>query len=181
MKRVRIFIFCFHKDYQKGRHKVSINKAFIHSLSDPSLCPLDSLPFFLAPFLFSASSLPPSLPSFQIILFQSLISAGCYRYKGFPCGSAGKESACNVEDLGLIPGLGRSPGEGKGYPFQYSCLENSMDYTVHGVTKSQTRLSDFHISQSSWYQNQTKTLQKERKRKLQANIFDENRFKSLTK
>ena len=103
MKRVRIFIFCFHKDYQKGRHKVSINKAFIHSLSDPSLCPLDSLPFFLAPFLFSASSLPPSLPSFQIILFQSLISAGCYRYKGFPCGSAGKESACNVEDLGLCP------------------------------------------------------------------------------
>ena len=43
------------------------------------------------------------------------------------CGSAGKESACNVEDLGLTPGLGRSPGEGKGYPFQYSGLENSMD------------------------------------------------------
>ena len=46
---------------------------------------------------------------------------------GFPCGSAGKESACNVGDLGSIPGLGRSPGEGKGYPLQYSCLENSMD------------------------------------------------------
>ena len=44
---------------------------------------------------------------------------------GFPCGSAGKESACNVGDLGLIPGLGRSPGEGKGYPLQYSGLENS--------------------------------------------------------
>ena len=46
---------------------------------------------------------------------------------GFPCGSAGKESACNTEDLGSIPGLGRSPREGNGYPLQYSCLENSMD------------------------------------------------------
>ena len=46
-------------------------------------------------------------------------------------------------DLGLIPGLGRSPGEGKGYPLQYSGLENSMDYIVHEVTKSRTRLSDF--------------------------------------
>ena len=53
--------------------------------------------------------------------------------KGFPCGSAGKESTCNVGDLDSIPGLGRSPGEGKGYPLQYSGLENSMDYTVHGV------------------------------------------------
>ena len=56
----------------------------------------------------------------------------------FPCGSAGKESACNVGDLGLIPGLGRSPGEGKGYPLQYSGLENSMDSIVHEVTKSDT-------------------------------------------
>ena len=48
-------------------------------------------------------------------------------FLGFPCGSAGKESACNSEDLGSIPGLGRSPGEGKGYPLQYSGLENSMD------------------------------------------------------
>ena len=114
MKRVRIFIFWFHKDYQKGRYKVSIKKPFIHTLSDSSLCPFVSLPFSLAPFLYSVSSLPPSIPSFQIILFQCLISAGCYRYKGFLCGSAGKESACNVEDLGLIPGLERSPGEGKG-------------------------------------------------------------------
>ena len=64
---------------------------------------------------------------------------------GFPCGSAGKESACNVEDLGSVPGLGRSPGERKGYPLQYSSLENSMDCTVHGVTKSQNGLSDFHL------------------------------------
>ena len=49
-------------------------------------------------------------------------------FLGFPGGSAGKESACNVGDLGSIPGLGRYPGEGKGYPLQYSGLENSMDY-----------------------------------------------------
>ena len=58
-------------------------------------------------------------------------------FSGFPSGSAGKEFACNAGDLGSIPGLGRSPGEGKGYPLQYSGLENSMDYTVHGVAKSQ--------------------------------------------
>ena len=57
---------------------------------------------------------------------------------GFPCSSVGKESACSAEDLGLISGLGRSPGEGKGYPLQYSGLENSMDCIVHGVGKSQT-------------------------------------------
>ena len=50
-------------------------------------------------------------------------------FLGFPCGSAGKESACNVGDLRLIPGLGRSPGEGKGYPLQYSGLENSKSQT----------------------------------------------------
>ena len=55
-------------------------------------------------------------------------------FLGFPGGSAGKESTCNVEDLDSIPGLGRSPEEGKGYPFQYSGLENSMDCIVHGVT-----------------------------------------------
>ena len=59
-------------------------------------------------------------------------------YMGFPGGSAGKESACNAGDVGLIPGLGRSPGEGKDYPLQYSVLENSMDCIVHGIAKSQT-------------------------------------------
>ena len=68
------------------------------------------------------------------------------RSLSFPCGSAGKESACNAGDLGLIPGLGRSPGEGKGYPLQYSGLEKSMDCIVLGVAKSQTRLSDFHFT-----------------------------------
>ena len=62
----------------------------------------------------------------------------------FPCGSADKESACNAGDLGSISGLRGSPGERKGYPLQYSRLENSMDYTVHGVKKSWTRMSDFH-------------------------------------
>ena len=66
---------------------------------------------------------------------------------GFPCGSAGKESACNAGDLGSIPGLGRSPGEGKGYPLQCPGLENSMDCIVLGVTKSQTRLSHFHFQE----------------------------------
>ena len=68
--------------------------------------------------------------------------------RGFPCGSEVKASACNMGDPGLIPGSGRSPGEGNGNPLQYSCLENFMDRealqaTVHGVTKSWTRLSDF--------------------------------------
>ena len=57
---------------------------------------------------------------------------------GFPCGSAGKESACNAGDPGSIPGSGRSPEEGIGYPLQYSGLENSMDCIVYGVAKSQT-------------------------------------------
>ena len=67
----------------------------------------------------------------------------CYKwinYTNFPCGSAGKESTCNLGNLGSIPGLGRSPGEGKGYLLQYSGLENSMD-CVHGVAKSWIQLS----------------------------------------
>ena len=65
--------------------------------------------------------------------------------EGFPDSSVGKESACNAGDPGSTPGSGRSAGEGKGYPLQYSGLENSMNGTVRGVTKSQTRLSDFHF------------------------------------
>ena len=73
---------------------------------------------------------------------------------GFPSGSDGKESACSAGDPGLTPGLGRSPGEGNGYPPQYSCLENSMDggawqVTVHGVAKSPTWLSDFQFHNES--------------------------------
>ena len=79
-----------------------------------------------------------------MFLFRHLI-------KGFPDSSDGKESAHNVEDLGLIFGLGRSSREGNGYTLQYSCLENSIDRgawwgTVHGVTKSWTQLSNQHFS-----------------------------------
>ena len=61
-----------------------------------------------------------------------------------PCDSACKESACNAGDLGSISGLGKLPGEEKGYPLPYSCLENSTNYTVHGIAKSQAALIDFH-------------------------------------
>ena len=64
---------------------------------------------------------------------------------GLPCDSAVKASGHNAGDLGSIPGLGRSPGEGKGYPLQYSGLENSMDCVVPGVAKSCTWLSNFHF------------------------------------
>ena len=75
-------------------------------------------------------------------------STVCWRLSflpSFPGGSDGKESACNTGDLGSIPGLGRSPGEEKGYPLQYSGLENSMDCIVNGDAKSRTRLNDSHF------------------------------------
>ena len=77
---------------------------------------------------------------------QQIFIADYQRAKGFPCETPDKESACNAGDLGSIPGLGRSPGEGKGYPLQYSGLENSMDCIVYGFAKSQTKLSDFHFT-----------------------------------
>ena len=64
---------------------------------------------------------------------------------GFLGGSTGKEPACNEGDLGLVPGLGKAPGERNDFSLQYSSLENSMDCLVQGVTKSRTRLSDFHF------------------------------------
>ena len=76
-----------------------------------------------------------------------------HTHTGFPGGSAGKNlPACNVGryefagDLSLTPGLGRSPGEGNSYPLQYSGLENSMDFIVHRVAKSQIQLSNFHFT-----------------------------------
>ena len=74
-----------------------------------------------------------------------LQSTGSQAVGHFLCGSAGKESAFNAGDLGSILLLRRSPGERKGYPLQYSALENSMDCIVHGVAKSRTRLSAFHF------------------------------------
>ena len=77
------------------------------------------------------------------------LAAESYSSASIPAFASG-QSAHNVGDLGSIPGLGRSPGEGSGYPFQNSCLENSMDgaawqATVHGVAKSRTLLSNFHF------------------------------------
>ena len=72
---------------------------------------------------------------------------------GFPGGSAGKETACSARDLGSIPGLGRSAGEGKGYTLQYSGLENSMDSVVRGVTKRWTQLKDFHFHFQPFYRD----------------------------
>ena len=71
---------------------------------------------------------------------------------GFPGGSAGKKSTCDVGDLGSIPGLGRSPGEGKGYPLQCSGLENPTDCIVYGVAKSRTQLSDLFTFTSQAFQ-----------------------------
>ena len=81
----------------------------------------------------------------MIALYNGKKLGTLFLYTGFPDGSAGKESACNVGDLGLIPGLGRSSGKGNGYSLQYSDLENSTDCRVHGVPKSWTCLSDFHF------------------------------------
>ena len=83
--------------------------------------------------------------------FDSWVRKICWRrdrlptpiFLGFPCGSAGKESACNAGGLDSIPGLGRYPGEGQGG------LENSMDCIVHGDTKIRTRLNDFHFHYKS--------------------------------
>ena len=73
----------------------------------------------------------------------SQIDSIIIRFWGFPDSSVGKESVCNAGDLGLIPGLGRSLGEGEGYLFQYSCMENSMD--CMGSQESRTWLSNFHF------------------------------------
>ena len=74
----------------------------------------------------------------------------------YPDSSVDKESACSAGDLGSIPGLGRCPREGKGYPLQYSGLENSMDCIVHGVPKSWTRLSDFYFETMPAYEQKLK-------------------------
>ena len=89
---------------------------------------------------------------YWIFLVPYILAQFCwylYSNMGFPCRSAGKYSTFNAGDLGSITGLGRSPGEGKGYPLQYFGLENSMDCTVHKVAKSWTWLSDFHFTYSN--------------------------------
>ena len=123
------------------------------------------------PLQYSWASLVPQLLKNPPAMWETWVGKIPWRRKrlptpvflGFPCASAVKESTCNAEDLGLIPGLGRSPGERKGYPLQYSGRENSMDCIVHEVAKSQTQLSDFHflsgnkIMNATWHsQNNTK-------------------------
>ena len=93
---------------------------------------IDAVAIFLASF-------PCCLYSYCLTVFIFLW------YKYFPDSSVGKESTCNARDLGLIPGLGRYPGDRKRYPFQYSVLGNSGDCIVHGITKSRTQLSDSHF------------------------------------
>ena len=92
-----------------------------------------------------------SFPTSKMELDQYPLSWNTGLFKGFPGGSEVKASACNVGDLGSIPGLGSFPGEGNGNPLQYSCLENPKDggawwATVSGVAKSRTRLSDFTLT-----------------------------------
>ena len=91
----------------------------------------------------SIAQLVKNCPAMQEPLVQCLAQEGPWRrdrlptpvFLGFPSQSAGKESACNVGDLGSVPGLGRWPGEGNGYPLQYSGLENPMDCIIHEVAK----------------------------------------------
>ena len=78
----------------------------------------------------SKNSFAHSANQMVILIHLKQIDSQLFLQLGFPCGSTGKESTCSVGDLCLIPGLGRSPGEGKGYPLQYSGLENSMDCIV---------------------------------------------------
>ena len=79
--------------------------------------------------------------------------------EGFPGSSADKESACNAGDPGVIPGWGRSPGEGRGYPLQYCGLENSMDCTVHRIAKSRTRLMQLSSSSSNAWEIDGETVE----------------------
>ena len=105
---------------------------FFQTMIYPASWPLHML------LLQSKTLFPCPQPQISIYLFSLILDS-------FPDSSVGKESTCNAGDPNSIPGLGRSPGEGNSYPLQYSGLENSMDRIVHGVTKSQTQLSDFHV------------------------------------
>ena len=89
--------------------------------------------------------------TFQIVDYST-------KLKVFPGGSVGKESAWNAGDLGLTPGLRRSPGDGTGYPLQSSGLENSMNCVDHGVAKSQIQLSDFHFHFKTWKESSVQSL-----------------------
>ena len=102
---------------------------------------------------------------------------------GFLGGSDGEESASNSRDLGSIPASGRSPGEGNGNPFEYSCLENSMDRgawraTVHGVTKSRTQLNDYY---SHFHETDKGSISKMHKQFTQLNSLKKKQTKNPMK
>ena len=96
-------------------------------------------------------------PALSISEVTVIGSIGPGKKVGFPCGSAGKDSACNAGDLGLIPGLGRSPGDGKGYPLQYSGLENSMDSSPWGHKESD-RTERLSLSKESRVSNKIRMI-----------------------
>ena len=113
-----------------------------------------------------------NLPAMREPQFNSRVGKICWRrdrlptpvFLGFPCGSA-EESACNEGALGLIPGLGRSPGEGIGYTLQCSGLESSMDReawqaTIHGAAKTRSQLSNFHMHSSGSHRELAKNPRK---------------------
>ena len=123
-----------------------IDITFYFKLITNSIIILKTLPFYWSSLIAQLVKNPPAMQETRVREIpwrRDRIPTPVFL--DFPCGSAGKESACNAGDLGSIPGLGRSSGEGKGYPLQYSGLENSMDCIVHGIPKSWTRLSDFHF------------------------------------
>ena len=93
--------------------------------------------------------------------------------EGLPCGSAGKEPACNERDLGLTSGLGRFLGEGKGYPLQYSDLENYMDCTVHGGLKESDMIEklSLHFTYGRKRRGTEEPLDESEKAGLKLNIF----------
>ena len=100
---------------------------------------------FLSCFLFCGFSLPWR-KAFLCPPYRGDIFGVC-SLLGFPCGSAGKESACNVGDLSSIPGLGRSPGEGKGYPLQYSGLENFSPWVCKELDRTKlVEVMEFQLS-----------------------------------
>ena len=151
-------------------HSVVSNSLWLHGLYTPWSSPgqhtgVGSLSFLQG--IFPTQGLNPGLPHCRWILYQLGHQGSTPKSRNVALkiqilklllnlmilirssliilGLAGKESACNVGDLDSIPGLGRSPGEGKDYPLQYSGLENSMDCIVHGLAKSQIQLSNFHF------------------------------------
>ena len=131
-------------EFRVAHHPFSAQSTPALSLSSQEKCPHRATDTFLAEKVIDIVTFPLASPPCNNCQIWPLLPS----WKGFPGGSDGKASACNVGDLGSTPGSGRSPGEGNGNPLQYSCLENSMDggawwATVHGVTKNRTRLSNF--------------------------------------